>query len=127
MSPELEWRMWKQLRGAFGINSFIMTPVVHEFKTTARMQQFDTMEEVLENCKGQRVFLEQKGDLKLSSVKWNNLLNDGDICIILGNTQMGNSHLVTKSDFNVRIDYESNTDLYGINAAAIALAYMVGQ
>lgn len=125
MPQELEWRMWRQLRGAFKIDQFLMTPIIPELQTTSRLMQFDTMEECLSLCHSPKIFLEPKGGKTLSSV--HGILLNKNFTLVLGDTNMGNSHLVMWDDYSVRINTPSQTDFYGINAAAIALAYTEDQ
>jgi hypothetical protein len=117
MPADLEWRMWTQLAGAFGVDRFAAAPIV--LGPTSRLNQYETFEEALESCQGQRVFLEPTGEKTISEIP------DGDVVFILGNTQHSNKHL-TKSGETYRIATPRQTDLYGINAAAIALAYYHG-
>lgn len=120
MPFDLEWRMWRQLRGAFEIDEFIFVGEPVEGSYTFR--QAPTMSEALAvlppTC--QRVFLEPTG--------YNNLYDmpKGDIALILGNTEHDNIlHAQVNETF--RITTPKSTHLYGINAAAIALAVRYGQ
>ncbi len=122
MSPLLEWRMWRQLRGAFSIDRFVFVPKLPEMSTFS-FDQFDDMQEALDTCTGVKVFLEQGGDHTLHDLA---NLEDEDVVLILGNTEFGNSDYIKSEDLSVSIKSD-NTDLYGINAAAIALAYRYGQ
>lgn len=122
MTPELEWRMWKQLKGAFTAEPadmrFIFTPVLYP---SAPVEQYDTMEEALSAAgDASRVFLEPNSNKSLSEIP------EGDIILVLGNTEYGNSEYAQDGEKYV-INTVGSTDLYGINAAAIALAYKVGQ
>ena len=121
MSPELEWRMWCQLRGAFGINRFVFTPVVPEMNRINIIDQYDNMKEALDNCQGEFIFLEHKGIKTLSD-----LPKGRDVVFVLGNTHFSNLEFTLKEDaYRILTPYD--TDLYGINAAAIALSFYVGQ
>lgn len=123
MSPDLEWRMWRQLKGAFTVEPvdmrLIFVPIL--LPSNIAIEQYNTMEEALSAAgDAPRVFLEPKGNKTLSEMP------DGDIVIVLGNTNHSNAQYAKDSEM-YRINALSATDLYGINAAAIALAYKVGQ
>lgn len=124
MEPELEWRMWRQLRGAFGINEFIFTPVVERMKGLT-IRQADSMEEALAVLPSttQRCFLEPTGYNPVSN------LPDGDIALILGNTPKHNmEHAKVNETYHIATPAGSHkAHLYGTNAAAIALAVRWGQ
>lgn len=124
MPAELEWRMWAQLKGAFLISKFIFTPIMPEINGVNVVSQYETMEEALVHSIGTKVFLEPNGDTRLSEWSENKIQ---DITLILGNTERGNIDLVGDDDYAVKIVTPKPTDFYGINAAAIALAYWVGQ
>lgn len=118
MPPELEWRMWRQLKGAFEIDRFIFTPVVDH---KGGFDQADTIEQALKAVGPiPRVFLEPTGYNALSAIP------TGDIAMILGNTEM---HNLTDAEVSetYKIYTPGATDLYGINAAAIAMAVRYGQ
>jgi len=123
MSAELEWRMWRQLKGAFGIGRFCFTPILPEMRNRT-FEQFATMQEALDSCRPVRVFLEPNGEYDLGILK-----ELKSPTLVIGNTEFGNMDLVRPQDddITVRIKTPGNTDLYGINAAAIALAHWYGQ
>lgn len=123
LDPELEWRMWAQLRGAFQFKEFAAVPIVPELVGVNSIRQYNTMEEALESCKGIKLFLEPKGEHCLSTC----YIDCPDVTFVLGNTEYGNANLAGDKDYCVRIKTPSPTDFYGINAAAIALAYRYGQ
>ncbi len=117
MDPALEWQMWRQLRGAFKIDRLVFTPVQPELNVGS---QYDTMEEALASCQGIRIFLEPTGGNDLSAIPY------GDIVLVLGNT--GEDNLKQSQPHErFQIATPGDTCLYGINAAAIALAYRYGQ
>jgi hypothetical protein len=122
MPAELEWCMWRQLRNAFKVKRLVFAPVIEEAKRL-NAEQYNTMEEALAACAGPKVFLEPTGDKALSDVEW----GADNLTLVLGNTEHSNKHLVTPDDLSVNIKTPQRTVLYGINAAAIALAYKVGQ
>jgi len=119
MPPELEWRMWRQIKGAFGVNRFVLAPHLLD---TGGADQYPTIEEGLATCTGKRVFLEPEGTDSLETIK-----GLQDMTLILGWTFGSNKHLVQPGDLCIKIASPNPTDLYGMNAAAIALAYWYGQ
>ena len=64
MDPELEWRMWRQLRGAFssepGDMQFKFVPF-NSNMSNRTFEQYDSMDEALSSATGIRVFLEPSG------------------------------------------------------------------
>lgn len=120
MPFDLEWRMWRQLRGAFEIDEFIFVGEPVDGNYTFR--QARTMKEALSvlslDC--QRVFLEPTGYKNMHDIP------QGDIALILGNTETGNMEHAQVNE-TYKIFTPNATDLYGINAAAIALAMRHGQ
>ena len=119
MPPETEWQLWRQLRGAFKVKRFVFVPRVPEMDNYS-FDQFDSMEEALESCKGERVFLEPTGYQPVLAIPTD------DIVLILGNSAMSNMEHA-KLDEHYKIFSDANTHLYGSNAAAIALALRYGQ
>lgn len=124
MPVELEWRMWRQLRGAYHIDRFKFVPVKPELGNVA-IDQYDTMEEALDSLPDSvhRVFLEPSG--------YNGMydLPHGDVALILGNSSRSNIEYAQVNE-TYAIKTEGGTQhnhLYGINAAAIALAFEYGQ
>lgn len=112
MPPDVEARLWRQLRGAFRINKLVAVPA-----------DFPTIEEALEDSPGRRVFLEPRGVHSLAS-----LPTDGDLVLVVGNTNEDNLRYA-RPDETYYIDTEGSEDhnhLYGSNAAAIALAIRRG-
>lgn len=120
MEPELEWRMWRQLRGAFEIDRFIFVPRLPKMEGYT-FQQFDTMDEALASLPlTTRCFLEPNGQNYVSE------LPHDDITLIIGNTEHSNIEYADPSE-TYYICSPGSADLYGINAAAIALACEHGQ
>lgn len=120
MEPMLEWRMWKQMRDAFRITRFIFTPVMPEMEKIA-IEQYETMEEALAAAEGdgEFVFLEPLGVKTVDQIPKENMSN---IVLIIGNTPQDNLALADE-DQTYRIETHGRYGhLYGINAAAIALA-----
>lgn len=119
MPFDLEWRMWRQLRGAFEINDFIFVGSAHDGYT---FRQAPTMKDALavlpQDC--HRVFLEPTGYNSLYDMP------QGDIALILGNTEQSNiDHALVNETY--RIATPGKTVLYPTDAAAIALALRFGQ
>jgi hypothetical protein len=123
MDPSLEWRMWRQLRGAFQVDRVFAFPMIASMEGYASLKQFSTLSDALnaldENTV--RCFLEPTGYNSLYD-----LPQDGDLALILGNTEHGNMQDAYLNE-TYRIASPKFTDLYGINAAAIALAIRFGQ
>lgn len=125
MNAELEWRMWRQLRGAYSIDEFIFVPVVQDMdKVTVR--QAPTMKEALAVLPGDchRVFLEPTGYNSLYDIP-----KTGHIALILGSTAQDNmAHAHVNETYAIKTQGGTqHNHLYGINAAAIALAFEYGQ
>lgn len=124
MPPETEWQMWGQLRGAFGITRFKFVPVM-EGMSNIDIDQYDTMEDALASLPEgtSRAFLEPTG--------WNPVttLPQGDIAVIVGNTSHDNTAYADLNEtYSIRtLGVARHNHLYGINAAAIALALRLGQ
>lgn len=125
MPFEIEWRMWRQLRGAFEINELIFVGEAHDGYT---FRQAPTMKEALAvlppDC--QRVFLEPSGQNHLNDLARISSLREGDIALIVGNTEQANLHHAEPHE-TYRIYTPGRTVLYGTNAVAIALAIRAGQ
>lgn len=121
MPADIEWQHYRQLRGAFGVNRFIFTPVV---ETAANLEQYETLEECLLAADvGQRVFLEPSGYNSLHEQP------EGDIVYVIGNTAQHNMEHATVVE-TYRIDTPTGPTsghLYGSNALAVALALRWGQ
>lgn len=119
MDPSVEWRMWRQIRGAFKINRFVFTPTSRA--GAGHNDTFPTMEAALQACQGNRVFLEPKGERTLAELP----PRDEDVVFVLGNTGRSNAKYAAPGE-TYRIWTPGTSDLYGINAAAIALSYWWG-
>ena len=125
MDAELEWRMWRQLRGAFGIDDFIFVPVVQDMDRVA-VRQAPTMREALAVLPPDthRCFLEPTG--------YNTVMDmprEGDIALIVGSTAQDNmAHAQVNETYSIATaGGTQHNHLYGTNAAAIALAVRYGQ
>jgi len=120
MEPMLEWRMWKQMRDAFRIKRFIFTPIMPEMEKIA-IEQFETMEEALAAAEGdgEFIFLEPLGTKTVDEIPKE---HEGDVVLILGDSTRDNLALADE-DNTYRIETHARYGhLYGINAAAIAMA-----
>ena len=120
MEPMLEWRMWRQMRDAFRINRFIFTPIMPEMNKIA-IEQYETMEEALASAEGdgEFVFLEPLGKKTVNEIPKE---GDSNIILVLGDSTRDNLALADEEQ-TYRIEtHDRYGHLYGINAAAIALA-----
>lgn len=124
MPADLEWRMWRQLRGAFGIDQFIFTPVNHKMEGYT-FRQADNIREAVNVLPPdtQLCYLEPGGFKSMYDLP----SAQDDVALILGSTDISNMHSEVVPPDAYGIQTFGNTDLYGINAAAIALAFMAGQ
>ena len=121
MPSELEWRMWRQLRG-FDIGRFVFTPLAPDLSNVA-IEQYATMKEALSHVPQEnRVFLEATGQKKLTELP----SRSEDVIFILGNTGRHNIHHA-KEDEMYRIEEPRLSHMFPTSAAAIALAYWHGQ
>jgi len=120
MPPEVEWQLWRQLRGAFRVNRLIFTPVNPEMVNYG-FDQFNTMDEALEAAgTGDRVFLEPTGYKGMYDIP------QGDIVLITGNTNHSNMEYANVNE-TYKVASPQRTHLYPSEAAAIALAVRYGQ
>jgi hypothetical protein len=119
MPHEIEWQLWRQLKGAFLVDYFHMVPVVEGFER-GNLFQHDTMEEALAATAGDRAFLEPTGYNPMGD------LPQGDIVLVIGNTDHSNIEHANVNE-TYRIHTPGRTVLYGSDAAAIALAIRYGQ
>lgn len=121
LPPEYEWKQWRQLKN-WGITRFIFTPVFPV--AGGSVEQYATMEECLVVAgPGNRVFLEPTGTKGMSELP----PREEPVIFVLGNTAMHNLSMQPSVDELYRINEPSKTDMYPTSAAAIALAYWVGQ
>jgi len=121
ISPEDEMRMLRQIKGAYGINRILMWPIVDSMKTRSNVEQFETIEEALATCDGTIVFLEPNGTTSLSE-----LPETDDITFVTGNAYNSNMKLA-KDNITCKINSLKPTDMFAVNAIAIALACRYGQ
>lgn len=111
---DLEWRVWRQLRGAYGVDRFCFVPAVEGIAVDC----FDDMPTAVEATRGVKVFLEPRGSQRLVDVP------KGDIVLVLGSTAHSNYALAdpSRGDMLVGLPTKRPTDLYGVSAGAIAIA-----
>jgi hypothetical protein len=81
------------------------------------------MRQALDAVQGERVFLEPRGQLPVTAIP------DGDIVLVLGNTAENNlAYAAAAETYSIATEgTENHNHLYGVNAAAIALAIRYGQ
>lgn len=114
MPTEVEWQVWRQMKGPLGIDRIIYVPVMPGLDGF-NVEQYETMEEALAVVDGELVFLEPIATKTTADIP------AGDIVMVLGNTGMDN-HKHSAEDQRYKITTLSATGhLYGFNAAAIAL------
>ncbi len=118
MDPELEWRMWRQLKGAYAIDRFIFTPRIPKMEGYT-FHQADNMEEALALAHGKVVFLEPQGINDMIDLAG---LEGEDVTFVLGNTDTSNMELANPKN-TYRIDTPKPCDMYPTNAAAAALSH----
>jgi hypothetical protein len=124
MPASTEWQLYRQLRGAFGVNDFIFVPINPEMENYG-FRQADTVKDALavlpDNVN--KVFLEPTGYNSLHKQP------DGDIVYIIGNTAMHNMvHAQVNETYRIDTPTGPNSGhLYGSNALAVALALRWGQ
>jgi len=125
MSNELEWRYWRQIRGAFfpvpADVEFHFVPQ-SESLTNITAAQHDTMGEALAALPAgmPRVFLEPTGPKGLSEIP------AGDVAIICGCTETGNVQYAEPGEL-YSIATPGSTVLYAHDAVSIALGVRHGQ
>ena len=121
LEPALEMRMLRQLKGAYRIDRILMSPVMESMMNRANVEQFETIEEALETCSGTIVFLEPNGTSSLTE-----LPETDDITFVTGNAYHSNMRLAD-GHITCKINSPADTDMFAVNAIAIALAYWYGQ
>lgn len=109
---DVEWAMYNQMRAAYCIDRLVFVPALLNLHG---VEEYETMEEALAVCEGQRVFLEPTGAKTIADIP------TGDIVVVLGNTGESNLSYAAEGE-TYRIEtHDRFGHLYGINAAAIAL------
>ena len=116
LGADVEHFMFRQLKGAFKFDRLVMVPKDKKY-TSGSVDQYDTMEEALESCKGRRFFLEPTGTTLLDDMP-----HEEDAVYIFGNASRHNLTHVKDDDLTIRIPTPGNADMFAVNAAAIVLA-----
>ena len=112
LEPKIELFMWRQLCHAFEVDRLVMTPVLLGKRTS--VDEYPTMEEAIDSCKGTFVIMEPRGDVMLK-----NFSHPENAVYVFGNANMHNQRI---DGVKVRIDTPKRTVMFAINAAAIVLA-----
>ena len=113
VDPLLEWRVWRQLRGAFAVDRLVAFPISDEIEAAQiNVEQYATAQEALDTCQGTKVVLDPAGDPYVE-------LPAGDLTIVVGSTLQDLSDCT--GDCRVMLPTSSPVDLYGFNAAAVML------
>lgn len=116
MPATTEWQIWHQLRGAYGINDIAFYPALPEVANLG-YEHYDDLAEAIASSIGTRVFLGATGAKNITEIP-----KTGDITIIVGNTNVVVEPFAQLDEI-YRIDCPAPGELYGVSAAAIALAY----
>jgi len=119
MPKDTEWRMWKQLVSSYKVDKVIAVPQVPDWDCGRLCVEVNTMEEALAMVdKSTLCFLEPKGEKSITE------LPDGDITLVLGNTEHSNAEYAEPEQmYHISTSAgPTKAHLYGTNAAAIALA-----
>lgn len=114
LEHRIEYFMWKQLAAAFKVDRIVMVPKSNN--TRIPIDQYNTMEEALESCKGTKYFLEPTGSENIDDIEIN-----GDVVFIFGNAMNHNKNYIKENDISVRIETPQSTDIFAVNALAITL------
>ena len=112
LKPEVELFMWKQLCHAFNVDRLVMVP--KELERVTSLDQYDTMEEAIDSCKGEIILMEPTGNITITQIE-----HPDDAVYVFGNAMNHNKQFDGQQ---VRIDTPSHIDMFAINAAAIVLA-----
>lgn len=131
LDPTAEWRMWRQIKGAFAVSQsanfrLIFIPRIPSMNDYS-FDQYDTEEEAIASLapNTQVCFLEpygQRGMYDLPSLTANR-----SSALVLGNATHSNMNTLVEPADAYSIRTANKVDMFGINAAAIALAFMAGQ
>lgn len=116
LHPECEWQIWGALKGPLGIDHFIFVSDP-QVLTNLAYDHVKTMDHAISLAQGELVFLDATGTKDVSEIP-----KTGDITIVVGSTNMSLIDHSTESQ-RYKIGQVSAGEMYGVNAAAIALAY----
>jgi hypothetical protein len=111
LSPDIEFFIWKQLGYAYKVDRIVMVPKLLERRTS--LDQYDTIEDAINSCDGEIVFMEQLGNVSLSS-----FVHPKNAVYVFGNASTNHMNL---EGHKVKIDTPSPVDMFAVNAAAIVL------
>lgn len=109
MDSQLDKRMWRQLKGAYTVGDSVNFRLI-----LVPCDEFPTMQDALTQAQGQLCFLEPEGKRCVTEI------NQKDVTLVIGNTENSNMKYADPDD-TYRINTPKSTDMYGINAGAIAL------
>jgi hypothetical protein len=119
MDASLEWSMWRQLGGAFNVDKFVFTPEIPSV-TSSKVIQVASMKEALNFATGELVFLEPWAEKDLAELPQLN-----NYTLVLSDTSQSNAKFCTPEN-SYRICTPNKTDMFGVNAASIALSHLCG-
>lgn len=119
MDASLEWSMWRQLGGAFNVDKFVFTPEIPSV-TSSKVIQAASMKEALNFATGELVFLEPWAEKDLAELPQLN-----NYTLVLSDTSQSNAKFCTPEN-SYRICTPNKTDMFGVNAASIALSHLCG-
>ena len=123
IEPEFEYRIWRQLKGAFSASPADIRLIFVPRLLRQYNHQYDTMGAALIAIgEAERVFLEPTGKKTVAQIP----SPVGDIAIIVGNTAHSNLPY-SQPEERYAIKTPGSTPLYGFDAAAVALAIRYGQ
>lgn len=117
--PECEWHLWHQLWGVWGVDMFHTSPVIPAYAQNSNITQHATFEEAVAACTGQRIFLDANSPNTMVDLP----ANLTDTSIIVGNTPISTVGMEQPGDLTCRVITPGAGDMYGVNAAAIVLAW----
>lgn len=119
IDPAIEFRQYRQLLGAYGVAGLLMAPRVTWLEGSGA-NNYDTLQAALEAAPdpATRVFLCPSGDCALEDVP----PGSEPLVIVIGDTTTSPAELAGPNDIIVSLPAPNPVELYGVNAAAVALA-----
>lgn len=115
-----EWNIWRQLRGAYGLNGFHVSPPMSMMNNVNVVTQYDTVAESLAGAgAGQKVFLRLGGTDSINTIPASD-----DYVLIAGSTGENLAGLPEAGDWDIELDAVNATDLYGHSAMSILIHRM---
>lgn len=118
LHPACEWTNWHQLR-ALGVDNYIMVADPNPMPSLA-YDCYPTMAEALTHAVGTLVLLDSTGSKTVAQIP-----KDGDVTIVVGSTSITLTSYGTADD-RYAINQAGVGDMFGVNAAAIALDHRHG-